>query len=123
LYTNGNKIYASDGKSGGVPWMGRGVNIDDIFLCGYNTSLGMMSPEQTLGTIVTGLMRDWRPNFIRISLAMATNQARTSWLHNEAQYKTPMTRAINAIGAHPDVYVLVTVRSDASMIGQDMVDG
>jgi len=30
---------------------------------------------------------------------------------------------INAIGANPSIHVLVTLRSDASMIGQDMTDG
>jgi Cellulase (glycosyl hydrolase family 5) len=34
-----------------------------------------------------------------------------------------MTGVINAIGANPKTYVLVTLRSDASMIGQDTVDG
>ena len=34
-----------------------------------------------------------------------------------------MTTVINAIGANPGVYVLVTLRSDPSMIGQDTVDG
>src|SRR5580658_520851 len=28
LYTTGPTIYVSDGKSGGKPWMGRGVNMD-----------------------------------------------------------------------------------------------
>jgi hypothetical protein len=43
----------------------------------------------------------------------------TSWLTDDAQYKTPMTGVINAIGANPNTYVLVTLRSDASMIEQD----
>jgi hypothetical protein len=47
----------------------------------------------------------------------------TSWLSNPAQYKTPMTGVIEAIGANPGVYVLVTLRSDASMIGKDTVHG
>ena len=34
-----------------------------------------------------------------------------------------MTNVIDALGANPGVYVLVTLRSDASMIGQDQVDG
>jgi hypothetical protein len=46
-----------------------------------------------------------------------------SWLTNPSQYATPMTGVIDAIGANPGVYVLVTLRSDASMIGQDTADG
>ena len=47
----------------------------------------------------------------------------TSWLTNPAQYKTPMTNVVHSVGTHPGVYVLVTLRSDASMIGQDTADG
>jgi hypothetical protein len=122
LYTNGSKIYVSNG-SGGRPWMGRGVNVDDIFLCGYDNTLWMMSPDQTLETIVSGLVSGWKPTFVRISLSMDSYPTITSWLSNPMQYKTPMTNVINAIGANPNVYVLVTLRSDASMIGQDTVDG
>jgi hypothetical protein len=123
LYTMGNKIYVSDGNAGGTPWVGRGVNMDDIFYCGYNDALWMMSPDETLKTIASGLIDTWKPNFIRMSLAMASHTKTTSWLKNESEYKTPMTGVIDAIGAHPGVYVLVTLRSDASMIGQDKVDG
>jgi len=123
LYTSGNKIYVSSGNAAGTPWMGRGVNLDDIYLCGYNYTLWMTSPDQTLETIVSGLMSGWKPNFVRVSLSMDSNQAVTSWLSNAAQYKTPMTNVINALGSHPNVYVLVTLRSDVSMIGQDAVDG
>ena len=45
LYTSGGKIFVSDGTSG-TPWMGRGVNVDDIFLCGYDNTLWMNAPEQ-----------------------------------------------------------------------------
>jgi hypothetical protein len=103
--------------------MGRGVNIDDIYLCGYNSTLWMTSPDQTLTSIVSGLLSGWKPNFVRISLSMDSFATVSSWLSNAAVYKTPMTNVINAIGAHPNVYVLVTLRSDGSMIGQDQVDG
>ncbi len=33
--------------------MGRGVNIDDIFFCGYDNTLWMTSPDQTLETVVS----------------------------------------------------------------------
>jgi hypothetical protein len=122
LYTSGSKIYVSDGTAG-KPWMGRGVNIDDIFFCGYNNTLSMASPDQTLETVVSGLMSGWKPTFIRISLSMATNQTTVSWLSNPSQYKTPMTSVINAIGANPNVHVLLTLRSDSSMILQDTAHG
>jgi hypothetical protein len=123
LYTNGGKIYVSDGSGSGTEWMGRGVNISDIFMCEYNYQLWMSSPDKTLETMIASLMSGWKPNFLRISLSMATDPTVTSWLSNPAQYKTPMTNVINAIGTYPNVYLLVSLRSDASMIGQDMVDG
>lgn len=122
LYTSGGSIYVSNG-SGGTPWMGRGVNLDDIFLCGYDNTLWMMSPDKTLESIVSGLMSAWKPSFVRISLGMDSDATVVSWLSDPTQYKTPMTGVIEAIGANPGVYVLVTLRSDASMIGQDETDG
>jgi len=123
LYTGGGKIYVSGGSSGGTPWMGRGVNTDDIFLCGYDSSLGMPSPDQTVETIVSGIVTGWKPNFLRISLAMDSYGTTVSWTSDPAKYATPMTGVISAVGTHPGVHVLVTLRSDASMIGQDTADG
>jgi cellulase (glycosyl hydrolase family 5) len=123
LYTSGSKIYVSNGTGGGSPWLGRGVNVDDIFLCGYDNTLWMTSPDATLESMVSGLVGAWKPTFVRISLGMASNPTTVSWLTNPSQYATPMTNVIKAIGANPNVYVLVTLRSDASMIGQDTVDG
>ena len=123
LYTNGGKIYVSDGSGSGTEWMGRGVNISDIFMCEYNYQLWMSSPDKTLETMIASLMSGWKPNFLRISLSMDTDPTITSWLTNPTQYKTPMTNVIDAIGTYPNVYLLVTLRSDASMIGQDTVDG
>ncbi len=116
LYTSGGKIYVSNG-AGGTPWMGRGVNLDDIFLCGYDNTLWMTNPDQTLETIISGLVSGWKPSFVRMSLGMDSNPTVVSWLTNPAQYKTPMTGVIQAIGQNPGVYVLVTLRSDVSMIG------
>ncbi len=123
LYTSGNQIMVTGADGQGQPWMGRGVNVDDIFLCGFNYVLGDTAPDQTLETVITGLVSAWKPTFIRISLAMDSNPTVASWLSNPSQYKTPMTNVIDAIGANPNVYVLVTLRSDASMIGQDTTDG
>ncbi|HEY6460274.1 MAG TPA: cellulase family glycosylhydrolase [Polyangiaceae bacterium] len=122
LATKGGGIYVST-ATGLQPWMGRGVNVDDIFLCGYDNTLWMTNPDQTLETMIAGLMSGWKPNFVRISLGMDSNATVTSWLTNPAQYETPMTGVIKAIGANPGVYVLVTLRSDVSMIGQDQTDG
>jgi hypothetical protein len=123
LYTEGDTIYVSDGQGSGSPWMGRGVNIDDIFFCGYNTSLWMPTPEDTLLTLLATVMSEWKPNFIRISLSMASNQTTVSWLDNPEQYRLPMTEVIDAIGQYPDTYVLVVLRSDASMILHDEIHG
>jgi hypothetical protein len=122
LYTKGSKMYVSDGASG-TAWMGRGVNVDDIFLCGYNYTLTSATPDQTLEAMISGLISGWKPTFIRISLAMDSDGKVVSWLTDPAQYATPMTNVIHSIGANPNVYVLVTLRSDASMIGQDKADG
>ncbi len=122
LYTQGDKILVSDGTQG-APWMGRGVNMDDLFLCGYNNTLWMSGADTTLETMVTGLVADWKPTFVRISLSMASYPKTTSWLSNDAEYKTPMTAVIQSIAQSPNVYVLVTLRSDASMIGQDQIHG
>jgi hypothetical protein len=117
LYTDGNKIMVSTGPTG-TQWMGRGVNMDDIFLCGYDNDLRLTNAEMLEETVITGLVAQWKPNFVRISLSMASFQT-VSWLSDPAQYKTPMTNVINALGKNPGVYVLVTLRSDASMILAD----
>jgi hypothetical protein len=122
LSTSGSKIYVSNGSGGKTPWMGRGVNVDDIFLCGYNYTLSMSSPDKTLETILAGAI-GWKANFLRISLAMASDGVTVSWLSNPSQYKTPMTNVIEAIKSSPGVYVLVTLRSDSTMVGQDQGDG
>jgi Cellulase (glycosyl hydrolase family 5) len=119
LYTKASKIYVSDGNGGGSGWMGRGVNMDDIFFCGYNGSLSMSAPDTALEAIASSVVSGWKANFFRVSLAMNSDTVTTSWLTNPAQYKTPMTNVINAIGANPNTYVLVTLRSDASMILYD----
>ena len=123
LFTSGNAVYLSNGSAPAERWMGRGVNVDDIFFCGYNNTLWMTGADQQLESVTSGLSAGWKPNFVRISLSMDSYPTVTSWLGNPGQYKTPMTGVINAIGANPGVYVLVTLRSDASMIGQDTVDG
>ena len=119
LYTSGSKIYAADGSGSGTQWMGRGVNLDDIYLCGYNYTLWMSDAEQTLTTIVSGLLSGYQPTFVRVSLSMDSFPTVSSWLSSDAQYKTPMTHVINALGANPKTYVLVTLRTDASMAGPD----
>jgi len=123
LYTLGNKIYVSDGKGSGKVWVGRGVNMTDLYLCGYNNTLWMPGADQALEHVASGLVSGWKANFVRISLSMNSYPIVTSWLANAAQYKTPMTNVINALGSHPNLYVLVTLRSDSSMIGLDTASG
>ncbi|MGH7283603.1 MAG: cellulase family glycosylhydrolase [Polyangiaceae bacterium] len=129
LYTKGNKIYVSNGSStrsgakSGTPWMGRGVNMDDLYLCGFDNNLQMArqtpNAEDTLRKIVNELLATWHPTFVRISLGMNSWPTPASWTKNEPAYKTPMTNVIRSIGSHAGVYVLVTLRTEASMIGQD----
>ena len=107
----------SNGTSG-TPWMGRGVNMDDIYLCGYNYTLWDTGAESTLTTIVSGLMA-WKATFVRVSLGMNSYPTVSSWLSSASTYRTPMTNVINAVGANANVYVLVTLRSDASMVESD----
>ena len=115
LYTQGNKVYVSNGTSGTV-WVGRGVNADDLFLCGYNNSLWMTNAESTLTTMTTKAVADWNAKFVRVSLSMNSFPSTVSWTSgNAATYKTPMTNVINALGAKPNTYVLVTLRSDSTM--------
>jgi Cellulase (glycosyl hydrolase family 5) len=116
LYTSGARIYVSDGNSGGAPWMGRGVDLDDIFLCGANDPLGsIQNPESVLEQMVSGLMSGWKPSFVRVQLDMAS-YVQVSWLGDPTQYATPMTNVIKNVGTYPNVYVLVSVISDLSMI-------
>jgi hypothetical protein len=122
LTTRGSRILVSDGKGGGTVWVGRGVNVDDLFLCGFNCRLDLSSSGELLGTLVAGLVREWRPTFLRISLWMASCPEEGSWTIDPARYRLPMTSIIEAAG-RAGAYVLVTVRSHPSMIGQDAIDG
>ncbi|HEY1956091.1 MAG TPA: cellulase family glycosylhydrolase [Polyangiaceae bacterium] len=113
LYTQGNKVYVSNGTSGSV-WVGRGVNADDLYFCGYNGSLWMNNPGSTVQTLLGGLVSTWKPSFVRVSLGM-NSYTPASWTTNPAAYKTPMTSVVQTLGETPGVYVLVTLRSDATM--------
>jgi hypothetical protein len=125
LYTSGAAIYESNGTGGGTPWVGRGVNVDDLFMCGYDNTLWMADAGGALKQEYATLMAQWKPSFVRISLSMDSEKDNSgnpfivSWLSDPSQYKTPMTAVINALAGYPGVHVLVTLRSDASMIGQD----
>jgi hypothetical protein len=118
LYTEGNKIMVSTGSTG-TQWMGRGVNMDDIFLCGNNSNLQQSNPDTTQQTEIDGLMSGWKPSFVRYSLWMNSFKTVVSWLSNPAQYQTPVTNVIHHLGTYPGLYVLLTLRSDASMMVGD----
>ena len=122
LYTEGSKLKQSDGRGAGAVWVGRGVNMDDIFFCGYDNTLWMPAPGDELKKVAEGLISGWKPTFIRLSLSMASYQT-VSWLDDVDKYQKPMIDVVNAIGKHDGVYVLLVLRSDASMIGQDMQHG
>ncbi len=118
LYTQpgDNKIYVADGQNGSV-WMGRGVNFDDLFLCGYNYGFWMNNPsgEQALLEVASNMMTEWQPTLVRISLSMNSYSPVVSWI-GSSTYKTAMTNVINAIGANAGTYVLVSLRSDTTMV-------
>lgn len=118
LYTKagGNKIYLNTG-SGETVWVGRGVNVDDLFFGGYNNTLWMNTAdaEAALSATMTNLISQWHPNFLRLSLNMSSYPTHASWLANPTQYRQPMERVINKIGESAGVYVMVTLRSDESM--------
>ncbi len=77
------------------------MNVDDLFLCGYNGSLSMADAEQTLTSIVAFAITDWKATFLRLSLAMASNPTTVSWFSNQDDYRTPITNVIKSIGTHP----------------------
>jgi Cellulase (glycosyl hydrolase family 5) len=123
LYTDGAKLKVSDGKGSGTVWVGRGVNTDDIFFCGYDNTLWMPTPGAELQKVIEGLISGWKPNFIRLSLSMDSYGTAVNWTTDVTKYQKPMIDVVNAIGKHDGVYVLLALRSDASMIGQDMQHG
>jgi cellulase (glycosyl hydrolase family 5) len=118
LYTvaGENRIYISNGQSGST-WVGRGVNADDLFLCGYNTGMWMTNPDgaQAMQDVVSNIASQWNANFFRVSLSMNSFMPVCTWVGSSA-YKNGMTDVIHALGAIPGTYVLVTLRSDASMV-------
>jgi len=119
LYTTGNQILLANGDGTGTRWVGRGVNVDDLYFCGYNYMLMTANAEALLKKEMDGLFSGWKPSFVRMSLGMASYPVQSSWLSDDGSYKAAMTRVIQAIGTHPNTYVLVTLRSDASMVGHD----
>ncbi|MBI4957262.1 MAG: cellulase family glycosylhydrolase, partial [Myxococcales bacterium] len=109
-------VYRSDGQAGTV-WMGRGLNVDDLFLCGYNYGFWMSNPDgaAALQAVLDAVIASWGPTFFRVSLGMNSYAPVVDWTSNNA-YKSAMTSIIDSLGAHPGVYVLVSVRSDTTMI-------
>jgi hypothetical protein len=113
LYTSGNHVYVSNGTIGTV-WIGRGVNADDTYLCGYNGSQWMSNSEQALTSMMSNVSSNWNAKFVRISLSMYSfPQTPASWI-GTSTYKTAMTNVIDSL-TNAGVYVLVTVRSDSTM--------
>ena len=75
------------------------------------------SGEQALLGMIANMMTEWKPTFVRVSLGMNSYDV-VSWIGSSV-YKTAMTNVINAIGAYPGTYVLVTLRSDTTMVNTD----
>jgi len=113
LYTSGNHVYVSNGTTGTV-WVGRGVNADDTYLCGYNGSQWMTNSETQLKAMMSNVVTNWKPSFVRVSLSMYSfPQWSSSWI-GTSSYKTAMTNVIQQMTS-AGVYVLVTIRSDSTM--------
>jgi hypothetical protein len=115
LHTTGNHIEQADGSV----WMGRGVNIDDLLFCGYNYNFQTLgsSAEADVKTVIDEAVMEWHANFLRISLYMDSYGSTTiSWASDTNGYASAMTRIVNYVGTqYPGTYVLLTLRSDASM--------
>ena len=122
LYTVGNHIYEASGRGTGIPWMGRGVNVDDVYFCGFNNIFWMSNPDVTLEAELSTMVAAWKPTFVRISLDMDSFTDVSTWV-GASTYKTQMTAVIQSLTSRSNMWVLVTLRSDASMIGQDTADG
>jgi hypothetical protein len=113
LYTSGNHVYVSNGTTGSI-WIGRGVNVDDTYLCGYNGSQWMTNAETELSAMMSNLTTNWKPSFVRMSLSMYSfPQTPATWIGTSA-YKTSMTNVISGLTS-AGAYVLVTLRSDSTM--------
>jgi hypothetical protein len=123
LFTEGNHVHVSDGAGGGPVWVGRGVNMDDVFLCGYDNTLWDTDAATELEAVANAAITQWHADFIRVSLGMASYPTETEWTSNPAQYRDPMTQVIDMIGSHAGVYVLIALRSHASMILEDEIHG
>ncbi|HSY23752.1 MAG TPA: cellulase family glycosylhydrolase [Polyangiaceae bacterium] len=115
LHTMNNHIYEADG----APWMGRGVNIDDLLFCGYNynlQTLGATTAEADVRTVIDQAVTQWHSNFLRISLYMDSYGTVLDWASDTDGYASAMTRIVKYVGTqYPGTYVLLSLRSDASM--------
>ncbi len=113
LYTSGNHVYVSNGSSGTI-WVGRGVNADDTYLCGYNGSQWMTNAETELTSMMSNVVSNWKPSFVRVSLGMYSYPATTATWIGTSTYKSAMTSVIESM-TNAGVYVLVALRSDSTM--------
>jgi hypothetical protein len=90
-----------------------------LFAGGEPHPFWMTNPdaEQALTGMISDLMTNWKPTFVRVSLAMNSySPYNIGWTADTSQYATYMTSVIEAIGAYPNTYVLVTLRSEATMV-------
>lgn len=127
LYTRAgsNRIYYRNGGQE-VEWMGRGVNVADLFLCGFNATetggawMSSAAAEAELNRTIAAAVTGWKANFLRLSLFMSSTGQIAHWSDSDPyQYKAAMKRVIDAIGQYPNVYVMVTLRSESTMAEGD----
>lgn len=106
LYTEGNKIYRSNGEI----WVGKGANIQDTRGCNACT---WSSPNvEEVKRRIDELVDVWGADFIRMTLE-SYHQAsgRTHWqgLLQDSEYFDDIKEIVDWIGSKTRVYVLLTL--------------
>lgn len=109
LYTEGNKIFTSDGQV----WQGRGANLQDTRGCNACT----WSPPNTteVKRRIDELVDVWGADFIRLTMeSYASSQGRTHWLGllSDGEYLDDIKEIVDYIKTKPGVFVLLSLWSD-----------
>jgi hypothetical protein len=74
----------------------------------------MTNSETVLTSMMSNVVTNWKPSFVRMSLSMYSYpQTSATWVGTNA-YKTAMTNVIESM-TKAGVYVMVTLRSDSTM--------
>jgi hypothetical protein len=114
LYTQGNHLYAPNGKI----WHGRGANVMDTRSCNACTWAPPVVSE--VNRRIDELVDNWKANFIRLALeSYGSADGRDSSNYQSAlqdsQYLADIRSIVQHIGTKPGVNVLVSVWVDPSI--------